>query len=144
MRKFLFLFLLSAFSFPAVGQQYYITEAQLQKLETLCQNYKTLNQKQQEQLQQLQNKAENLKKESGTLQEQLKAERNTTANLNQSLSEYEIKNSQSEADKIQLALDLEQQKVKTGRWKITTLIVSICNLILVGLNIFYAYTKLRG
>lgn len=144
MKKYLFLFFFAAFFFQAAGQQYFITETQLQKLETICQNYKANNQTLQEQLQQLQYKAETLERDSKKLQEQLQAERKTTESLNRSLTQYENRCSQSEADKIQLALDLEQQKVKTGRWKITTLIVSICNLILVGLNIFYAYTKLRG
>ena len=143
MRKVLLVLLFALFFLPAAAQQYYITEAQLQRLETISQNYKALNQMLQEQLEKSQSKVQSLQTESETLQTQLAKERETTKSLNQSLAQYEIKNSQSEAEKMQLILDLEAQKAKTHKWFVLSMLFALLNIFFISFIILYAYIRLR-
>lgn len=66
----------------ASPQTYSVTEQQLQRLETIYQNYSQDNQKLQSQVQSLKNKSEDLT-------QQLKAERETSRSLNESCTRLE-------------------------------------------------------
>lgn len=107
------LFFLSA----ASPQTYNITETQLQKLETICQTYKANNQKLMEQLNES-------KQESVLLKEQLQKERDSTKSLNESLLKFENNAAQSEADKVQALIDLEEQKTKNAKQQTVIVILS--------------------
>lgn len=123
---FFFVLFLLFFAQAAVPQTYSITEAQLQKLEAICQSYKANNQKLMEQL-------NASTQDSMLLREQLLNERSMTKSLNNSLLKYENSAAQSEAEKIQALIDLEQQKTHNQKLKkyITVLACGLVFLFLV-------------
>lgn len=82
--KYLLLVFLFCFSFPVSLQTYYITNQQLQNLETIYQDLKTNKQTLQSQLNELKIKCENLN-------EQLTKQRELSTSLNLSCSELENK-----------------------------------------------------
>ena len=124
MRRLLYFVLLYLFcSVLAFPQDYIITETQLQKLETICQTYKTNNQKLTEQV-------SALTQDSNLLKTQLQTERALTKSLNESLTKYEISAAESEAEKINLALEVQKQKTKNQKLQ-KWLVISICAGVLI-------------
>ena len=126
MKKALSLFFFFALFCAVVKPtEYTLTETQLQTLETICQKYKANNQKLTEQL----NASRN---DSKLLQEQLKNERTLTQSLNESLKKYETSVAQSEAEKVQALLDLEQSKTtiqKQQKWIVILIVIAAILLI---------------
>lgn len=156
-RFFLFLALVSGLfcCLLAEAQTYQVTEAQLQKLEAICQSYKASNQKLQSQLDELKQTAqglrtesENLKQDSKTLQEQLERERTSMRNLNESLLKSENKNAQIEAERNALIIQAEQQdqKIKDLRRKARSLTAAIITMAVIAIagGILFVWAKLKG
>lgn len=152
MKKFyLFLVLLSAFYCLAAGAQtYQVTEEQLQKLETIYQNYKSNNQKLQSQIYELQktaetlqNKAQNLQKESETLSEQLTNERNSTASLSKSLKTYEINEAKRQDQILNLTQDLAERDHKINKLKIACVSLTATTIILLLTIAAGIYVKIK-
>lgn len=123
MKRLLYFVLFYLFCYVlAFPQEYIITETQLQKLETICQTYKASNQKLTEQLNESM-------QDSNLLKTQLQTERALTKSLNESLTKYEISASESEAEKINLTLELQEQKTKYQKL-MKWFVVSICASVL--------------
>lgn len=125
----LFLFLVFCCSL-AKAQTYTVTEAQLQKLEAICQSYSQDRQKVELQLNESIMELETLQKESETLKVQLQTERNLTRNLNESLTRYEISNAEKENAIIELTQEIAEKEQKMGKLKVTTVTLTF---IVIGL-----------
>lgn len=128
--KGLLFFCFLVFCCYPVAAQYNITEAQLQKLESILESYKQNNQQAQSKLEALQkeaeslqmdlivwkNKATELQKASATLQQQLQNERELTKSLNSSLTKYEDQVTQITALQIEAVLEAEKANARASRW----------------------------
>lgn len=141
-------------SLPAPAQTYTVTEAQLQKLEAICQSYKATNQIQLQQLdelkqtaQRLRTESEQLKQDSKTLQQQLENERTSTRNLNSSLLKSETRSAQIEAERDELLLKSKDQenRMKLLQRRYRSLLVSfiLTTLALIAGGIACIWWKLK-
>lgn len=110
MKRYLFLFLALCCLQAARPQEYIIKEAQMQKLEGICLQYKANNQSLTEQL-------NASVQDSRLLREQLKTERELTASLNNSLTKSELNAATIEAERDELMVQVEKQKAEIQRQK---------------------------
>jgi septal ring factor EnvC (AmiA/AmiB activator) len=92
----------------AYPQEYTVTEQQLQRLETVYQNYKADNQSLHQQVQSLTQKSEDLKT-------QLKAERETSQNLNVYCQRLEISLEQEHKDHNKTVEQLQKEKLRSEK-----------------------------
>lgn len=127
---------------PVPATEYYITEAQLQTLETICQNYKKSNLTLQKQVDELQQKVTILKTDSLTLETQLKAEREITQTLNQSLKKYEDKNCESEAEKMTLLQQIAELKIKVQKMRYYSVTITTLLVLTILAAAFVVYKKI--
>lgn len=129
--------------FPAAAQRFFITESQLQTLETLCQNYKVSNQNLQLQVNELMQTSESLKTDCETLKQKLETERQTVKTLNKFLKTYEISSSMIEAERDQLAQDLAEQKIKTQKARTVIIVLGSIIVFLVIAGAIGAYLLIK-